>query len=133
VGAVLRGILIAVPIVAIFAALLASADLIFAQRLKEFTDLFRLERLPEYIFRGIYILVGAYALAGIFLHAFQKSRDEKLIGGEKPLVPPFLGFTEAAVVLGAVAALFAILAGRPTSTWRGSLIQSTPGAVSANW
>ncbi len=106
--AVLRGLLIALPIVAIFAGLLASADLVFAARLDDFIQLFRLERLPEYIFRGIYILVGAYALAGAILHAGQKSQDEKLIGVEKPLVPPFLGFTEAAIVLGAVNVLFVL-------------------------
>lgn len=104
--AVLRGLLIALPIVVIFATLLASADLVFAARLDDFIELFRLERLPEYIFRGIYILVGAYALAGAILHAGQKSQDEKLIGVEKPLVPPFLGFTEATIVLGAVNLLF---------------------------
>ncbi len=55
---------------------------------------------------GSIILAGAYALAGAILHAGQKSRDEKLIGVEKPLVPPFLGFTEATIVLGAVNVLF---------------------------
>ncbi len=106
--AILRGVLIALPIVVVFAALLSSADLVFAQRLHDFTRLFRLENLPEYIFRGVYILVGAYALTGVLLHAAQKSQDEKLVGMEKPLVPPFLGFTEAAVVLGAVVVLFAV-------------------------
>ena len=105
--AILRGVLIALPIVAVFAALLSSADLVFAQRLNDFAKLFRLEKLPEYIFRAVYILIGAYALAGIFLHAAQKSTDEKLFS-EKPLVPQFLGFTEAAVVLGAVVLLFAL-------------------------
>ncbi len=100
--------MIALPIVAVFAALLSSADLVFAQRLNDFAKLFRLEKLPEYIFRAVYILIGAYALAGVFLHAAQKSQDEKLTGMEKPLVPQFLGFTEAAVVLGAVVLLFAI-------------------------
>jgi hypothetical protein len=106
--AIFRGVLIALPIVAIFAALLSSADLVFAQRLNDFVKLFRLENLPEYIFRGVYILIGAYALAGVILHAAQKSQDEKLVGVEKPLVPQFLGFTEAAVVLGAVVVLFGV-------------------------
>ena len=105
--AVFRGVLIALPIVVVFAMLLSSADLVFAQRLHDFAQLFRLEKLPEYLFRGVYILIGAYALAGVILHAAQKSQDEKLIGMEKPLVPQFLGFTEAAVVLGAVVVLFA--------------------------
>jgi len=108
---VLRGILIAIPVVVFFAVLLSSADLIFAQRLDDFVQLFRLEKLPEYIFRAIYILIFAYLLAGVFLHAAQKSMDEKLSGVEKPLVPSFLGFTESAIVLGSVVALFAIFVG----------------------
>jgi hypothetical protein len=104
---ILRGVLIAIPIIAIFAALLASADLIFAQKLDEIVKLFRLEKLPEYIFRAVYILIGAYLLAGVLLHAATRSQDEKLIGVEKPLVPPFLGFTDAAIVLGSVTLLFA--------------------------
>lgn len=108
--AVLRGVLIALPIVILFATLLSSADLVFAQRLNDFTRLFRLEKLPEYIIRTVLILIGAYALAGVILHAAQKSTDEKRTG-EKPLVPQFLGFTEATVVLGAVVLLFAIFVG----------------------
>lgn len=105
--AILRGILIALPILLLFASLLSSADLVFAQRLNDFIKLFRIERLPEYIFRAVLILIGAYALMGIFLHAALKSQDEKLIGVDKPLVSPFLGFTEASIVLGSVVVLFA--------------------------
>jgi len=102
-----RGVLIAIPVVIIFASLLSSADLIFAARVDRFVELFRLEKLPEYIFRLIYILIIAYVLAGVYLHAARKSKDNALIGLEKPLVPPFLGFTEAGIVLGSVVALFA--------------------------
>ncbi len=105
---VVRGILIAIPILAIFSALLSSADLVFAQRLDSFIQLFRLEKLPEYIFRVIYIIIGAYFLVGIFLHAAISSQNEKLIGEEKPLVPPFLGFIESSIILGSVAVLFAV-------------------------
>jgi hypothetical protein len=108
--AILRGVLIAIPILLIFTALLSSADLVFAQRAQDFVRMFRLEKLPEYIFRCIYILAGAYALSGIFLHAAQKSQDEKLSGMDKPFISPFLGFTEAAIVLGAVVVLFALFA-----------------------
>ncbi len=104
---IVRGVLIALPVVAIFAALLSSADMVFSQRLEAFIELFRLEKLPEYLFRLVYILVGAYALAGVILHAALQSRDEKLLGENKPVVPPFLGFTEALIVLGSVMLLFA--------------------------
>ena len=103
---VVRGILIALPIVAIFTALLSSADIVFGQRLEKVIELFNLENLPEYIFRLAYILIGAYALAGVFLHAAIQSKDEKLIGEEKSVIPKFLGFIETTIVLGSVAALF---------------------------
>jgi len=103
---VLRGILIAIPIVAVFAALLASADLVFAQRLGDFADIFRLDRLPEYAYRGLYILILAYFLGGILLHAATQSRDDEPASG-KPVLAPFLGFTESAIILGSVVALFA--------------------------
>ena len=100
---VLRGIVIALPVIAIFASLLSSADPIFAQRFDDLIDLFKIENLPEYIFRLVYILVFAYVLAGTYLHAAQKSHEAV---EEKSLVPTFLGFTESAIVLGSVVALF---------------------------
>ena len=103
---ILRGLVIALPIVAIFATLLASADVVFNQRLENFVEAFKLEDLPEYIFRMIYILVIGYGLVGIYLHAATSSTDEKLIGEDKPVIPAFLGFTESSIVLGSVVALF---------------------------
>jgi len=105
---ILRGLAIALPIVIVFASLLASADIVFGQRLDDFVELFKLEDLPEYIFRSIYILIAAYALAGIILHASTESKDEKLIGKDKTVIPPFLGFIESTIILGSVVTLFAI-------------------------
>jgi hypothetical protein len=105
---VVRGLVFAIPVVAFFAALLSSADLVFAQGLNDMFKLFNLENLPEYIFRAIYIVILAYLLAGVYLHAANRSGDEKLLGLEKPIVPRFLGFTEASMVLGSVVLLFAV-------------------------
>jgi len=105
---ILRGLIIALPVVAIFASLLASADVIFGQRLEDFVELFKLENLPEYIFRLVYILMIGYALAGVFLHAATESKDEKLSSDGNPIIPAFLGFTESAIVLGSVVILFAL-------------------------
>jgi hypothetical protein len=105
---VLRGLVLAVPIVAIFAVLLASADAVFSKQLENILSSFRLEKLPEYIFRLTYILMGAYLLTGIYLHALTASHDEHLTAGkDKPWPAPFIGFTESAVVLGSVDLLFA--------------------------
>jgi hypothetical protein len=92
------------PVVAIFASLLSSADPIFANRFEKLIELFNLENLPEYIFRLVYILVFAYAIAGIYLHAAQKSGEQV---EEKSRLTPFLGFTESAIVLSSVVILFA--------------------------
>ncbi len=106
-GAVLRGALLALPIVALFASLLASADLVFGQRLESLLAWIRLDNLPELLFRLTYILAAAYALAGVILHAATQSADENINGEAKSLFPPFLGFTEASIVLGSVNLLFA--------------------------
>lgn len=110
-GAVGRGALLALPALSLFIALLASADLIFAQRLQDLTERFRLERLPEYVLRLFLIAIAAYVLAGVFLHAVRRSGDEN-IGGDptSPASAP-LGFVEAIVVLGSVCGLFAIFVG----------------------
>jgi hypothetical protein len=104
---VVRGIVIALPILAIFASLLASADVVFGQRLEDLINWFNIKNLPELIFRFVYILVIGYALAGVVLHAATQSNDEKLVNEDKPLIPPFLGNVEASIVLGSVVALFA--------------------------
>ncbi len=101
---VVRGIVIALPVIAIFASLLSAADPIFANRFEKFIELFNIDNLPQYIFRLVYILIFAYALAGTFLHAAQKS-DAQV--EEKPRFAPFLGFTESTIVLGSVVILFA--------------------------
>ena len=103
---ILRGLLLALPVVALLAALLAAADPIFSKQVEQFLKFFRIENLGEYIFRMIYILIGAYLLIGVFLHAIGPSRAEKLIGVEKPWLAPFLGWLEAVIVLGAVDLLF---------------------------
>lgn len=103
---ILRGLLLAVPIVACFASLLASADLVFASKITEFFKSFNADRIAETIYRSIAIIFTAYLLAGIFLHAASKSKDEKLLGEDAPLINPILGFTETAIVLGSVTILF---------------------------
>ncbi len=108
---VLRGVLLAVPVIALLAALLASADPIFSAGLQSVLDLFRIENLGELIFRGIYIVIFAYIITGIYIHALTESEDEKLIGLEKPWLTPFLGIVEAGVILGAVDLLFAAFVG----------------------
>lgn len=103
---VLIGIVIAIPIVAALIGLLASADPIFSKKVDAFFALFRIEKWGEYLFRGCYILVLAYFVIGIILYAITASRERKLIGVEKPWLPPFLDWIQSVIVLSAVNLVF---------------------------
>ena len=108
---VLRGLLIALPIVLIFAAMLAEADPIFGDAFDQFVEIFNIDNLGEYIFRAILIGVLAYLILGVYLHAYYKNHDETLSPEEKRLLPRFLGITEASIVLGSVNLLFLVFVG----------------------
>jgi len=102
----LRGILIALPVVAVLASLLSAADPIFSDWLQDLIELLRLEKLPEYILRLVLISFWTFLVAGLYLYAIFKSKDEKLVGEEKPWPPRFLGFTETTIIMGAINLLF---------------------------
>lgn len=104
---VLRGLLLAVPVLAVLSLLLSSADMVFADRLKAFFSFFDIERLPEYIFRVIYILILTFVFTGVFLHAVLPLKKAIRPDASQPVIKPFLGWTEAVIVLGAVVLLFA--------------------------
>ena len=117
---VLRGLLLALPVVGVLAALLASADLVFADQIDNLLINFNLEKIPEYLFRMFYILVLAYVFAGYYAQAvlptrWGSSQPEDLQNGDDvqavfptPMtVKRFMGSTEAFVVLISVNLLFA--------------------------
>ena len=103
---VLRGILIALPVVALFSSLLASADLVFAQKLSDFFENFSGEQISETIWRSVLALLCAYLVGGAFLHAAFESYDRKVVEVEGEQKKKLLGFIEASIVLGSVATLF---------------------------
>jgi len=113
---VIRGLLLALPVLVIFTALLASADLVFAEYLE---DLFNLDILPdllELFWRGIIVLGAAWFLAGGLAYALGRSQVsddqgalEKVIGRLGQVVS--LGFIEVATVLISVDLLFLVFVG----------------------
>ena len=105
---VVRGVLIALPVLAFFTILLATGDLVFRQGLKNFITNFPHIRISEASLRLIIILIVAYILTGIFLYAALKSRDEAQLEEAMPIVKRRLGFIEAAIVMGSVSLLFLI-------------------------
>jgi len=106
---VLRGLLLALPIVVVFALLLSSADLMFAEVLRrllpeDFVDFVR----RVAVHGGITLCVGFILMGGL---AYTVWRDEHSMEGKLPValppVSPLLGLTESAVALNAVNLLFA--------------------------
>lgn len=102
-GSIVLGLVIALPIVLILGLMLASADPIFSDLLKK---LFSFENLPEYIFRFFYVVVIAFVLAGLWMHAILPERNAERPDTQKAWMRPFLGSTEGDIVLGAVNLLF---------------------------
>ncbi|MHC1740254.1 MAG: DUF4153 domain-containing protein [Anaerolineaceae bacterium] len=102
-GSVALGIILALPILIVLGLLLISADPIFGDMVKR---LFSVENLPEYIFRFFYIIVIAYVLIGLLLHAILPQNPSVVPDTQKPFTKPFLGPIEGNIVLGAVNLLF---------------------------
>jgi hypothetical protein len=105
--AVIRGLLLGLPVLVVFGLLLSAADIIFADALRQALSWLDLERLLDWGRRLVIILVvGVYLLGGLAA-ALRSPGQRRLIGEESPLVKSFLGLTESGIVLGALDALFA--------------------------
>lgn len=102
---ILRGILIALPIVAIFAVLLSAADQVFSDWI---TNLFNLDKIPEYLFRLFYIFIIAGFLVGVYLMAIHPTKEAQKPSPNTPWMKTFLGWTESGIVLAAVNLLFIV-------------------------
>ncbi|MFL5734101.1 MAG: DUF4153 domain-containing protein [Chloroflexia bacterium] len=124
-----RGVMLALPVLALFTALLASADTIFAGYMSKFSRFDYLSGTPEMLWRATLILTAAWLIAGGFLFALGQRGT---IVGPVPGLPASgftlsrfsIGFAEAATVLALVDGLFAIFSwiqianvflGRPAS------------------
>ena len=103
---IIRGFLLAVPILAVFTLLLSSADLVFEQHVQKIVSSFKIEKLSEYLVRGILIFFVATFFIGIIQTAALRSHKPNQSNLDKPAISPFLGFTEGAIVLGSMIVLF---------------------------
>ncbi len=113
---VIRGLLLALPVLVIFTLLLASADLVFADYLEDLFDLDILPDVLEWLWRGIIVLGSAWFLAGGLAYALGRSQAsdeqgavEKALGSLAQAVR--LGFVEVATVLISVDLLFLVFVG----------------------
>jgi hypothetical protein len=106
--AILRGVLLALPVLAIFTALLAAADFVFGDLVEEALRWLNIEKLLEWVGRGVVVVLSAIFMLGALVVALLDPGKRKLQDEDKPLLKPFVGFLESTIVLGAVDLLFAL-------------------------
>lgn len=109
---ILRGLLIAAPILFVFTGLLASADLIFAEYVQDVLELKFLNDIVTWLWRGVLILLAAWLIIGGLTLALHRRTDNDDQGVFERLVERIpnvfsLGFTETTIVLLLVNVLFA--------------------------
>jgi hypothetical protein len=105
--AILRGVLIATPILVILIGLLASADLIFADYVLDALAWLDLERIARF-FRGVLVVVvSALFFLGALLTALRVKNDSRRLRPSEARMPAFLGLIETMVVLISVDLVFA--------------------------
>ena len=104
----LRGLLLAVPVLLVFTALLASADLIFADRLEHLLSREFLDDLARGVGHILLAVSAGFLLAGGLIVAVRRREPTwaERLGALR--LPRFPGITEAAVVINAVNLLFAL-------------------------
>ena len=98
---IVRGIVMAVPVIFIFVLLFSSADLIFQ---KYVSDLITINIQPETFIRIILILIVTFIFIGAYSYIFQEAKKQKDIKQEDKKY--IIGNIESSVVLGSINILF---------------------------
>ena len=111
----LRGLLLALPVLIVFSLLLSSADIFFARYLRELFAMKFAADLPEIMQRVTVVLTVAWLCAGAMYFSLSRKREAEdvkelyaLPGDFKPFRR--IGFGESATVLGLVSLLFGVFA-----------------------
>ncbi len=104
---IIKGVLIAVPLLLIFISLFSVADEIFQNRLESFVQWTRTEFLQDLLGRVLLTLFFSWlAAAGLWLIVSNKQSPIKIEPNEA-FFKPFLGMTETSIVLVSLNLLFA--------------------------
>ncbi|RUO88992.1 DUF4173 domain-containing protein [Corallococcus sp. AB018] len=107
-GALTRGLLLALPVLFVFGLLLESADGIFSSTMQRLLS-FDMD-LGTLMSRGIGVAFGASVAAGVLGHALRRRATKELGDAEVASATPRLGLIEALTLIFAVNALFFVFA-----------------------
>lgn len=104
---VLRGMLLAVPVLFIFTGLLVSADAVFAKLVERVLSFNLGFSFVDAVWRGVFIAGSAFGALGLLAHAQRRRRHGNEAGeAEVVPVPARLGFTESLTLVSLVDLLF---------------------------
>ena len=104
--AILRGVLIAIPLLVIFGLLFSAADPIFSERVSGAFSWLRIEITDEFVAQVMLVLLFTYFGFGALWHALTKTQQPQPVEPDQPLVRPFLGMTESTIILVSLIVLF---------------------------
>jgi hypothetical protein len=100
---ILRGLLLALPILVLFISLLSSADLVFRDRVVSLFGWLDIESFLELIARTLLVLVSGLFFLGAIRVALDKGQRTVSEGGRMDRIySPFIGWVESMVVLSLV-------------------------------
>lgn len=125
-----RGVLMALPIVLLFGALLMAADAVFEGMVKKIINIEIAEEVLKHLF---FIGLGAWIAGGI-LHGILLSKDVRL-PGNPPFKLPTIGNTETTIALGLLNLLFLgfVLVQFRYLFGGANLVEVTPGLTYAEY
>jgi len=124
-SSILKGLLLAVPVLLVFVPLLASADVIFAEMVERVLELEFLADLLDWASHGLVVLPIGLLAAGGLAYAV-RSRQEPSPGSSGARLPRLLGFTEATVLMNTMNALFLLFVGVQLPYLFGGRLNITP-------
>ena len=102
----MRGLLIMLPILAVFVALFSSADNIFARLLHQIGEWLLPKDIMTRLFHLALALGAAWKIAGGFVYSRTRREENTTTNASAATRRPPLGFTEAMTVLGGVCSVF---------------------------
>jgi hypothetical protein len=105
-GPVVRGLVLAAPVLVVFTVLFSAADAVFERLVSDAFAWLDLDNIPEIVFRLTFSAIVGWLVAGGLVYAMRGITDrEKAAPGERK---GWLGVVEAMVVLVSVSALFSV-------------------------
>ncbi len=105
-GAVVLGLVIAVPILLLFGKLLSSADSNFAKHIETFLNFFKFGSVEGFWPQFFLVLFFFWGLAGVLFYMLSRSHRVEAVEPDNALLAPFLPNITAMVVLALINLLF---------------------------